>query len=474
MTDTYGAFRYTAAIFALLSFGSAADGAGLSDDVRETCLTHPRIQAAALQVKETDFGRDIAAATVLPTVNSISEIGMADDSERVNSTIQNSRIMSSEIRVEQPLYLGGRGKAQNSLAWQNANIARYQYNLTLSDVQFETISAYLSVRLSREDLEIREKSLRSLEEQAMNARRRFELGVGTKTDILQAEARIERGKARLIQSRTARRQAELQFTRVTGKTPSVELDRPNLPKMPAVLSDAYQLAENTNAQILASREGILLAQSNLKITKGERSPDIRLIGSLNAQRDTVFNGFERDEASLRVRMSIPLFAGGALSAREKQSHTALRRSQFERNDVYRNVYDRVASTWSEWEAVTATLNSTQQLADVAAEALEATKREVEAGFRPALDLLNAEDELLQAKLSVSEAQTNRILSAFAVLNEVGVLNAYGGFNCEAQTAEYKPPTFFRSKNTDYLPDQAESVLGLSEAPKRARRGPKGK
>ena len=107
MTDIHGGIRYIAAISMLLSLGSVADGAGLSGDVRETCLTHPRIQAAALQVKETDFGRDIAAATVLPTVNSISEIGTADDSQRVNSTIQNSRIMSSEIRIEQPLYLGG-------------------------------------------------------------------------------------------------------------------------------------------------------------------------------------------------------------------------------------------------------------------------------------------------------------------------------------------------------------------------------
>ena len=341
-------------------------------------------------------------------------------------------------------------------------------------MQFEVISAYLSVRLAREDSEIREKSLTSLEEQAQNARRRFELGVGTKTDILQAEARIERGKARLIQSRTAERQATSQFSRVVGKAPAVDLENPALPEMPTLLSEAYQLAEVTNAQILASREGILLAQSNLKITQGERSPDIRLIGSLNAQRDTVFNGFERDEASLRVQMSIPLFAGGALSAREKQSHMAVRRSQFERNDVYRNVYDRVASTWSEWEAVTATLNSTRQLADVAARALEATKREVEAGFRPALDLLNAEEELLQAQLSVSEAQTNRVLSAFSVLNEVGVLNSYGGFNCKAQTAEYKPPMLFRSENKNYLPGQPETLLGLTEAPKRPRRGPKGK
>ena len=122
-----------------------------------------------------------------------------------------------------------------------------------------------------------------------------------------------------------------------------KLSLPSIPIQKPSLAEALEEAGRVNPDIQSSNALIDVSKQNIRAAQGNRSPEVRLLGDLNIQRDTAFNGFERDEGSLRLRMTVPIFAGGALAARERGSLLARNRAAYDRNRIINRVRENVTT-----------------------------------------------------------------------------------------------------------------------------------
>ena len=201
-----------------------------------------------------------------------------------------------------------------------------------------------------------------------------------------------------------------------------KLALPSIPAQKPSLVAALEEAGRVNPDIKTSYALIDVSKQNIKAAQGNRSPEIRLLGDLNIQRDTAFNGFERDEGSLRLRMTVPIFAGGALAARERSSFLARNRAAYDRNRTINRVRENVTTAWSRLQASERLVSVNEDLVAVAEKASIAVKKEAEAGFRPNLDVLDSQQELLEAKLALTAAKYNNVLSSYFLSGAIGKLD----------------------------------------------------
>jgi len=241
---------------------------------------------------------------------------------------------------------------------------------------------------------------------------------------------LQGGQAEIISARQSIEEAKANLFEASGVFIDVPLSLPYLPKLPKTIQAAYTLAGKVNPDVKAASETINQAEQNIKTSQGERSPEIRLLGDLNIQRDTAFNGFERDEGSLRVQMTVPIFAGGALASRERSSVLAKSGAQIDRVRIINRVRENVASSWSNLEASRGLIKINEDLVHIAEEAAEAVKKEADAGFRPNLDVLNSQQELLEARLALTAARYNEVLSAYFLLGSIGELDNKAYLACQ--------------------------------------------
>lgn len=441
----------------------------LDEVVNAACNFHPDIFTASLQLQEANERVKEARATVFPTINSITEVGIADDADTINSPLRDARPLSTQLSLDQPVYLGGRARAAIKGAKFQRDSERYRSESQILNAQLTAIQAYITLAEAQEVLSVRQQDLTALKKRRDDASRRFELGGGTRSDIVQAEARIARGQAEIISATRNISEAQASLYEASGTTQSDKLSLPAIPEFKASLIAALEEAGQVNPDIKMSYALIDVSGQNIKTAQGNRSPEVRLLGDLNIQRDTVFNGFERDEGSLRLRMTVPIFAGGALASRERSSFLAHNRASYDRNRVINRVRENVTTAWSRLQASERLVKVNEDLVTAAKKANVAVKKEAEAGFRPNLDVLDAQQELLDAQLALTAAKYNNVLSAYLLSGAIGRLD-----NTKYPDCQNLLPTFERKPRYKIIEKIDTLIPGvkLKIPEKRERKGPR--
>ena len=465
-------YRKTYGVFVVLSTCSLsflASTTTLTEVVNSACTFHPDVYTAGLQLEEANERVKEARATVFPRINSITEVGIADDKDALNSPLRNSRPMFSQLSLDQPVYLGGRARAAIKGAKFQRKSERFRSESQILNAQLTAIQAYITLAEAQEVLSVRQQDLTALQKRRDDASRRFELGGGTRSDIVQAEARIARGQAEIIAAKRNISEAQASLYEASGIMQNERLSLPIVPGLKPSLVAALEKAGQVNPDIKASNALIDVSQQNIKTAQGNRSPEVRLLGDLNIQRDTAFNGFERDEGSLRLRMTVPIFAGGGLAARERATILSRNRAEYDRNLVVNRVRENVTSAWSRLQASERLVLINEDLVGVAEKAAIAVRKEAEAGFRPSLDILDAQQELLDARLALTAAKYNNVLSAYFLNGAIGELD-----NSQYQSCQNLLPEFNRQPRYKIIEKIDTIIPGvkLKVPEKRKKKGPR--
>lgn len=416
---------------AIMVVGPVSNADELEYAVNMACLYHPQSHAAGLLVEEAESRISEARSAILPQIGINSQIGLTEDFEETAQILDNGRPISTRLTLNQPIYLGGRGRARIRGAKEAVKVQQYQSIRQIHDVQIGAIQAYIDLARAKSALSVREENLSVLEQRRKDSERRFQLGAGTKTDIVQAEARIERGHAEIVGARREIREALAAYFEATGYEPEEDLALPSYPVLPEDFAGAWEIAQYLNPDINAAKSQINVARQNIKTIRNSFEPEISLVGDIGADRDTAFNGFERDDARVSINMNIPLFSGGGNRARKKQSLLAERRSFYQRNIAMNNIVESLSSAWAQYEASLELIEVNQNLVDVSRKAAVSVKKEADAGFRPSIDVLDAQQELLEANLAVSESKFQSVLAAYIVKALMGDLSLPNTPDCIA-------------------------------------------
>lgn len=409
----------------LLLLAGPAAALTLYEAVAHAYASNPTIAAQRALVRQVDEGVPIALSQARPTL-SPSVSFRQDLSDGFND---DGRLVSAGAVLGQPIFLGGRVRAGVEGGEQRIESARARLVAVENSVMVAAVAAYADVLRARSIVRLNENQVRVLSEQLRASRDRFEVGDLTRTDVAQSEARLEAARASLIAARTREVQAEQAFQRITGLAPANLQPLPPLPPLPSDAESAREAALALNPDLKAARFDETAARADVKSIAGERWGSVRLQVSGQYQdfsggSGTIgFGGLSGFNASIGVTASMPLLTGGLIAARTRQAQA--RQSQLLEaiSQTERLVDEEVAQRFAQLRNAEATIVSAEAAVSANRLAVEGVRQENLVGSRNIIDVLNAEQELLNAEIVRENAERDRYVAAYALLETTGDLSA---------------------------------------------------
>ena len=345
--------------------------------------------------------------------------GFSDDS-RGSST-------SAAITIDQPLYTGGRVRSQISAAQADIETGRQNLRSVESNVLSQVIQFYVDVRRDIESLRIADENVAVLQRQLDEARARFEVGEITRTDVAQAEARLAASKSQQSNARAQLAISRANYAQVVGQNPGdLEAEPPLVELLPASIEDAFVMAEESNPGLLAANYAEEASRARVAQAKAATRPSINLRGQVDASGSAVtndpFDDFDRG-VSGQISLSVPLFSGGQISSAIRQAQEQNNADAAAIEGARRAAQQDVAQAWNQLLGARAALASNEEQVRAARIAFEGVRQEAQVGLRTTLDVLNAQQELRNAELSLINARRDEYLAGAFVLAAIGKLEA---------------------------------------------------
>ncbi len=383
------------------------------------------IRAQQAQLRASGYQVDQARAGYKPQISFEAGVGTAHNDLAspffpVSTYPQNTK--TAGLIITQPLYTGGQVSA-NVNAAENARSAQLaELSATEEQVFLNVATAYTDVVRDQAVLKLEQHNVRVLNKQLGATRAEFENGEVTHTDVAQAEARLAGAEASLIRARGSLAASQAAYVRMVGVAPGT-LEQPVMPEgLPATEAEAAQLAQK-NYPVLAARYAENAAQQRIAAVSGRQKPTVALTGQLLEARDPEI-GFSRiDTRSIMLTFSMPIYEGGALDA---EKHAAEQRAVARNDDLLdtqRQARLDAVNAWQAYQTANAQLAAIHSQIRAEQVAASSVRDEAAVGERTTLDVLNADQELLNARVNLVRAQRDQLVAAYALKAATGRLTA---------------------------------------------------
>ncbi|PKU24784.1 TolC family outer membrane protein [Telmatospirillum siberiense] len=420
-------------------FTGTAYAETLQEALATAYMTNPTLEAQRAHLRATDELVPQALSNWRPTVKLSGDVARSDTYSKSPSTAfnpvtqSNGRVIVNQdtlssgkdvgLSVSQPLYRGGRTLAQTKQAEAQVAAARAALAATEQTVFLNVVNAYLNVVLYQSVLDLSINNEQVLQRQLDATNDRFRVGEVTRTDVAQAESRLSAAHADRTQATGNLRAAEANYANVVGHPPE-NLSAPDaVPGLPNSIEQARDLALGENPNIANARYSYDSAEHGVDMVAGELQPTVTLNGQVVRNYDYAGPETFQRVYQASVNLTVPIYQQGQEYSRLRaQKHTAGQA----RIDVDVTTRDTVESVTKAWEGLaTARARITSYTDQVAAAkiALEGVQRESQVGSRTVLDVLNAEQELLNAQVNLVQARHDETVAAFQLKGTVGQLTA---------------------------------------------------
>ncbi len=399
----------------------------LGDALASAYRTNPTLDGARQEARQADEGFAQARAGFLPQIgisgSYSTQLRITETENPVGRTKGTTEPRSASVSASQSIFEGGRRLAQVGFA--NAQIRSAQEGLrsTEQSVLLQVISAYVNVQRDAEVVRIRETNVTLLQRQQQAAKDRFEVGEITRTDVAQADARLAGSVAGLAGARADYEASLAEYTRIVGQ-PANELEAaPAVAGVPATLDEAVAIALELNPDLRRFKEAEAAARQQVRIERADLLPQISVVGRMARDEDLSLPGVRSDTQSAAAQISIPLFEGGFARSRTRQAKIGVLRARSQTEEVRRSVVSQTTSAWNDYAASQRVIEASREQVRANQLALEGVEQEQQVGLRTTLDVLNAQQELLDAQLVVVRAERDSYVAAHGLLLAIGKLDA---------------------------------------------------
>ncbi|MEZ5744619.1 MAG: TolC family outer membrane protein [Sphingomonadaceae bacterium] len=406
---------------------SSAQADTLREALAQAYLTNPSLQAARAQQRATDENVPIQKASGLPNASSTSTY-VETLKKSPNSFTSPDRTFSGDVSLGVPIYSGGAVRNSVRAAKERVDAGQADLRGTESAIFSRVVAAYMDVILSEAVVGLNRNQVEVLTVNLQATSDRFEIGDLTRTDVAQSQARLA-----LAQGDTRSAEANLMSARefyiqLVG-TPPVDLQPPPpLPNLPASADEAVAIALEYNPDLIAAKERVTAAEYDIDVAGASRLPTVDLFtsgtyrdyfGTLGgAAGSAAFNQSETT-AQVGARVQIPIFQGGRPAALRRQAQAFASAALETEIAVERDVIAQTRAAYSSWIAAQELIASNGAAVEAAALSLEGVQAENSVGNRTILDILNAEQELLSARVRLATARRNAYVAGFSLLAAMG-------------------------------------------------------
>lgn len=407
-----------------------------ADTLRDALATayedNPTLAAARAQLRGTDEGVAIAKAAGRPsaTADGTYYENLIASSNGSGYSVKRGVTLQPALTV--PIYQGGAVK--NQVKASRAQVRAGQADLRSAESQIfsQVVAAYMDViqnealvRLNRNNADVLSTNLQATSD-------RFEIGDLTRTDVAQSQSRLALARGDVRNAEANLVAARERYVELVGRAPGALEPPPPLPGLPDTPQEAVAIALDSNPDLIAARERIEAADHAIDVAGASRLPRLsagvsETYNNTLGSAKTSIPGFalpqSTNDAQFNVRVSIPLYQGGGPAAQRRQAQASASAALEQEIAAERNVIAQVRSAWSAWQAATRLIDLNQTAVDAAALSLEGVRAENSVGNRTILDILNAEQESLQAQVQLVIARRNAYVAGFTLLATMGKAEA---------------------------------------------------
>ncbi len=392
----------------------------LPDSMVTAYLNSPELAAARADVKV--FSERAVQARAGGRLRVEGELSL-EAVTRTNSLGRNypNYPTSVSLAFVQPLYTGGQVEnateaAETRISEQEAGLIAIEQRILL-----DAVTAYSNVRLGKELVSISRNNLRVLTEEVRAARERFEVGEVTRTDVEQARARLAAARSRLAASTGALAASREAYQRVVGEYPGKLPPPPPLPDLPVDQAEAVAMALRDDPGVISARLERDATGSDVRAAIGALLPQISLQGAVSSE-ETFSDGLAGAEtASIGIVMTVPLYTGGFNYSNVREAQAVAEGASAAIDSTLRTAVQNVGISWANLDVARASIRAGRQEVSAARLAFEGVQEEAKVGARTTLDVLDAEQEVLDARSNLVVAQRDEIVAAYSLLASVGKL-----------------------------------------------------
>lgn len=422
-----------------LALAAPAHADTLREALAEAYRTNPTLQAARAQLRATDETVPIEKADGRPNV---SASGAVTEFIQQNSTsfFAPTRALTAGVDLGVPIYSGGAVKNSIRAAKERVEAGRADLRGTESAIFSQVVAAYMDVLRGEALVGLSANQVQVLTVNLQATADRFEIGDLTRTDVAQSQSRLALAQGDLRSAQAGLIQARETYIQLVGSAPGQLEPPPPLPNLPDDPRMAVETALENNPDLIAARERAQAAGYDIDVAGSSRLPRISAFAGYDYQNflgsvadrpldpedpasPFVTSDQDARATSAGLSLTIPLFQGGRPAALRRQAQARASAALDQVIAAERDVIAQVRASYASYSAALAIIDSSREAVAAAELSLEGVRAENSIGNRTVLDVLNAEQELLFARVDLVTARRNAYVAGFSLLAAMGLAEA---------------------------------------------------
>ena len=431
--------QYRMLLGAMTSVFVLASAGGVSAETLESALAkaygnNPSLNAQRAGVRATDENVAQAKSGYRPQITGTADIGRTyskyDDRQPPNflgtGGEQISRLTPRGfgIQLNQTIFDGFRTDNSVRRAESGVLAAREELTTTEQNILVNAATAYMDVLRDTAILDLQRNNVEVIDEQLRQTRDRFNVGEVTRTDVAQAESRLAAGRSQASQAEANLRGSIARYRQYVGVEPrQLAPGRPLDRLTPRSLDAALKIAFGEHPAIKSAQHQVDAAEFQVKIAQGALAPQLGVTASVSQRYDTRIGNDEALQASAVATLTVPIYEGGQAYSATRQAKEQVGQAQLQADWIRDQVRAAVVSNWGALEAARAQIQAAQAQIDAAETALSGVREEARVGQRTTLDVLNAQQELLTARVNLIQAQRDRVVASYQLVSAMGRLTS---------------------------------------------------
>jgi outer membrane protein len=325
--------------------------------------------------------------------------------------------------VTQTIYNGNQTANKTRSAESQVLGAREGLRLMEQSVLLAAATVYMDFLRDSAILDVQRSNTKVLELTLKQTRDRYSAGLVTPTDVAQSQAQLAAGQSQELAAESTLTTTRANFRRIIGNEPTnIQAASPVDRYLPLTVQGATQIAVRENPNVTAAMYGIDVSFLTVKINEGALLPTLTLQASVAKTWQQTITQFKQFTATANAQLNVPVYQGGAEYSLIRQSKESLEQQRLTMEQVRDQARADLVTAWGQLVAGKAQVTAAESQVQASEIAYLGTTKEAQVGQRTVIDILNAQQTLVNARVALVTAQHDRVVASYAVLNAIGRLS----------------------------------------------------
>ncbi len=437
----------------MIFISSAGYCADLAEELAFAYNNNPELKSYREYLKIKDEGVSAAMSGLRPNISATSNInrliGLDNNQNLTGNAYKDRNTMTNSISLTQPVFTGFKTSSELKTAKNAVLGARSSLNYKEQEVMLQAAAAYFDVGRDMAVLELNQNNEKVMLKHFNAAKQRLEVGDLTITDVSQSEARYEQAKSETIKAKGDLMISTAAYEKVIGRSPNgIENINASLyDLLPDNLDKVLNEALKSSPLLKTAEYNYRQAKSEVGVARSSLLPTLDIVTSFEDEKDVAAKGLDTSGGTVGAVLKFPLYSKGLARSNLRAAKYQAGQSLIDIDVTKNGIKEYAKQAWESYNSTSARLMSIESQIKASKLALEGVKKESELGTRTLLDVLDAEQEYLNAMVSLIKAKRDKAVAMFEVLHSMGKLTVA---NIKLPTKKYNPIEHYKNTKWKWL------------------------